>query len=393
MRQKRLLIAGGGHGDIPMILAAKRLGFYVITTGNRPSDLGHKYSDEYVPADYSDRFAIKEIVLKKNIDYLCPSCNDFSAISCAYVAEELSLPGHDSLLVIETLHHKDLFREFCLENGISSPMAKGFINPDDAVEYLREIDYPVIIKPVDLTGGKGVERVDDFNSAIDAIKKSFEVSRAKRIVVEEFIDGTFHGMSTIIVDKKVRFYFYDNEHYYLNRYLVSGASAPGDVPQVTIDKIIADVNKISRELRLKDGIFHIQFVLKDSEPYILEVCRRPPGDLYVRFVELATGVDYSTYIIKSSCGIDISDISQPDKIEPTTRHCIMPAKHGILKEIIIDEDIRDNIIESMMWWQPGQVVSDILTQKFGIVFLKYKDIEEMRKKVDKLNDLIKVVVV
>ncbi len=174
--------------------------------------------------------------------------------------------------------------------------------------------------------------------------------------------------------------------------MVSGASAPGDVPQIAIDRIIADVNKISRVLELKDGIFHIQFVLRDSEPYILEVCRRPPGDLYVRFVELATGVDYSTYIIKASCGMEISDISQPERIEPTTRHCVMSGKQGILRDILIHEDIRDNIIESMMWWQPGETVSDVFTQKFGIVFLRYKDREEMREKVGRLNDLIKVVV-
>ena len=97
--KKKILIAGSGHGDIPLIVAAQNLGFYVITTGNQPdgpNGLGIEYSDEYYCEDYSNKERMLELAKKLEIDAICPCTNDFSAISTAYVAEKLDLPGHDS---------------------------------------------------------------------------------------------------------------------------------------------------------------------------------------------------------------------------------------------------------------------------------------------------------
>ena len=93
--KKKLLIAGGGYADIPLILSAKKLGYYVITSGNRPNELGHKYSDEYKKADFSDPDAIFNLSKDLKVSAICACCNDFSALSAAYAAEKLGLPGHD----------------------------------------------------------------------------------------------------------------------------------------------------------------------------------------------------------------------------------------------------------------------------------------------------------
>ena len=117
-RPQRLLIAGGGHADIPQIKAAKALGYHVITSGNRAADLGHRYADECQLEDFSDRDAMLALAKRLEIDAICASCNDFSAISAAYVAEQLGLPGHDSVEITEAIHHKDRYRELALAHGI-----------------------------------------------------------------------------------------------------------------------------------------------------------------------------------------------------------------------------------------------------------------------------------
>ena len=66
-KQPRLLIAGGGYADIPLIRAAKRLGFFVITSGNRPDELGHRHSDLYEPGDFSDGEAMLVIARKHQV--------------------------------------------------------------------------------------------------------------------------------------------------------------------------------------------------------------------------------------------------------------------------------------------------------------------------------------
>ena len=85
--KKKILIAGGSHSDIPMIVAAKNLGCYVITSGNKPEELGHVYSDEYHKSDYSDNESMLSLSKELDIDGICACSNDFSYDGkCGYAA-------------------------------------------------------------------------------------------------------------------------------------------------------------------------------------------------------------------------------------------------------------------------------------------------------------------
>jgi biotin carboxylase len=388
---KSLLIAGGGYADIPLILAARKLGYYVISSGNRPDELGHGYSDEYQAADFSDKHAILELARSKNVDALCACCNDFSALSCAFAAEQLGLPGHDPFEVAEVIHHKDRYREFATRNGIATPRAMGFAGREEAVAGIPDLPYPVIIKPVDLTGGKGMSTVHEPQAAAAAIDKAFAISRTKRIVVEEFLTGSRHGFSAFVVDGRVVFFFSDNEHYYLNPYLVSAASVPSIAPPSVEQGLCDESERIVSLLSLKTGIFHIQYILRHGEPVIIEICRRAPGDLYVDLVKLATGVDYPAWIVRASAGLDCSGLEQVEPVGCFTRHCVMGSQAGRVKDVIEDSSIQSNIVRRFMWWRPGDVIEDAMTYKAGIVFLQFESRDEMIETTDRLQDLIRVV--
>jgi biotin carboxylase len=389
--KKNLLIAGGGHSDIPLILSAKKLNYYVISSGNKPDELGHLYSDEYQPADFSDPDAILCLAKRLNVSAICACCNDFSALSAAYAAEQLGLPGHDSFRTAQIIHHKDLYRQFALKHGIATPKAMGFNNTKDALAGIESLPLPVIVKPIDLTGGKGVSTVKSMTEAEAAIEKAFSISRIKRIVVEEFIVGSRHGFSVFLVNGRVVFFFSDNEHYFLNPSLVSAASVPSIVSSKVELKLCAEAEKIAALLSLKTGIFHIQYILRGESPVIIEICRRAPGDLYIKLVEHATGVDYSSWIVKASAGLDCSGLIHAKPKGFFTRHCIMSATSGTVKDIIFDATIEKQIIDRFMWWQKDDLIADVMTAKMGIVFLQFSSHNEMMEKTERMQQLIKVV--
>jgi biotin carboxylase len=390
-KKERLLIAGGGYADIPLILSAKKMGYYVITSGYRADELGHLYSDEYYPADFSDPEAILSLARELNVSAICPCCNDFSALSCAYAAEKMGLPGHDPFLIAQIIHHKDRYRQFCIEHDIGAPRALAFDNPVDALQGVSRLPFPVIVKPVDLTGGKGMSTLHDMSEAKTAIERAFAISRADRIVIEEFVEGTRHGFSVFLVDGRAVFFFSDNEHYFLNPYLVSAASAPSIVSPKVEQTLCAEAERIAALLSLGTGIFHMQYILRGGEPVTIEVCRRAPGDLYVKLVEYATGVDYSSWIVKASAGLDCSGLRHAAPSGFFTRHCVMSATSGRVKDVVFDASIENNVVERFMWWQEGDQVSDVLTAKFGIVFLRFSSQDEMMDKTERMQQLIRVV--
>jgi len=390
MKKKILLIAGGNHSDIPLIKAGQELGYYVITSGNNKNDLGHSYADETHLEDFSNKEAMLSLAKKLNIDAICSSSNDFSVITSAYIAEELGLSGHDSYKTTVKLHHKDQFKKFALDNKLLVPNSLSFDSLELAIQKLDTISYPAIVKPIDLTGGKGIKKVINKEEALSATKNAFSISKEKRIVIDDFVDGTLHSFSSIIRDKKVVFYFGDNEYSYLNKYLVSTSTSPSKNFDNVKGILIEQTQKVAKLLNLSDGILHMQYLMDGNTLNIIEFTRRMPGDLYYKPVEYSTGINYSNWILKASCGLDISDLKQYEQSGFYSRHCIMADKRGIIKDILIDSAIKDNIIDKFMWWSKGDKIEDIMTYKAGIVFLKYSSEEEMKIKNKNINNLIRI---
>ena len=414
---KKMLLLGGGHAEIPLIQAAHELGWYVITTGNAREGLGHPYADKNVFADFSDKDAMLELAKSEGVQAVCSGCNDFALLSTVYVCEKLGLPGHDSYATSLEIHHKDKYRALATRLGIPTPRAitvrvsNRTENCADFETTIAQLTFPIIVKPVDLTGGKGIHRAANADEARVAYKDACSRTRQDHIVVEEFVQGSNHGFSAMLVKGKVAFAFSDNEQYYINKYMVSGANSPSTSNNKTLAMLREYSERIAQELHLVDGILHIQYIERaDGTPVIIEICRRPPGDLYIKFVKYATGIDYPKFIVLAETGEDISGIADVPTQGFWLRHCIMadcqagdtlvtsdasPASdklcEGFVRDVTFAPEIQGNIVEKFLWYKPGEVVADKLTYKAGIVFFKFNTLAEMQDKTARMTELAKIV--
>jgi len=391
--RKKLLLLGGGHAEIPLIQAAQKLGYFVITTGNAREGLGHAYADKNVFEDFSDLDKMLALAKTEQVDRVCSGCNDFALLSTAYVCEKLGLPGHDSYETSIKIHHKDKYRALATRLNIPTPKALSIHNAEEFESALQSIKFPIVVKPIDLTGGKGVHRADNAIEARAAYADTLNRTREDHIVVEEFVVGTNHGFSAFLQNQKVVFYFADNEQYYLNKYMVSGANTP-TTTSLFGQKLLCEYSeRIAKELNLVDGILHIQYIERsDGIPVIIEICRRPPGDLYIKFVQYATGVDYPKMLIQAETGEVSSETLPPLGMppKPFLRHCIMAEKKGFVQEVYFAPEIERNIVEKFLWYKRGEPITDPLYYKAGIVFMQFSTPEEMQSLTEKMTSLVKI---
>lgn len=389
--KKKLLLLNGSHSDIPLIQAAKTLGYHVITTGNLPNLIGHAYADEYHECDFSDIKAVLNLAEKLKIDAVLSCTNDFGLIAAAYVGEKLGLPGHDSYENALTLHHKNRFKKFAQANSLPVAKTQFFNSRNDALEWFEPELLPLIVKPVDLTGGKGVSKAQTHDEYITAVKNAFEQSRVGHIVVEEFIVGTQYSFSTFVVDHKVVFSFSDNEFSYLNPFLVSTSAAPALHVNEVKGQLIASIEKIANLLELEDGLFHYQYLLDAHHKlYIIEPTRRCSGDLYPYPVNYAMNIDWPHWIVKAETGVNCKDFPETVQQGFCGRHCIMSPRNGIIKNIFIDPRLKQNVYDELHWWKPGDVVDNYLVQKMGIYCLRYDSMEEMFTTTQEITNLVRV---
>lgn len=389
MNEKKLLVLNGGYTELPLIVEAKRLGWHVITSGNNRAGLGHAYADENIFGDYSDCEFVYRLAREQKVSAIVSGGNDFAYISTAYACERLNLPGHDSFETAKLVHSKINFRRVMRELGLPTPKFSLVETIEEARSSSRTIGFPLVVKPTDLTSGFGVSvcrSEDGLESAFDRAKRA---SRQSKILLEEFIVGTYHAANVFLRDCRVVQSFFDDEQYYLNPYMVSGASSPSSLRHYTMAQTLVFIERLAERLKLADGMFHVQFIERAGTPFLIDPCRRAPGDLYPRLIEHSTGFNCARAIVRAELG-EPFEFPEPRTPKFIARECIMPDRNGVVEEILIDRSMEDRIIDRMIWAKRGDRIEDHLKYKAGILFLSFDGFDEMQRALSKFHELVRV---
>lgn len=368
---KKMLLLNGSFNEVQLILAAHRLGYYVITSGNDSSGEGHKYANEYCPCDYSDKDAVYEQAKQKQVDVICACSNDFGALSAAYACEKLGISGHDKYETCRFFHEKDCFKEMAKELNLPTPAAAWFDCVEDAVAYIDNLSYfPQIVKPADLSGGKGIKKVSNRTEAKEAVKEAFCRSKVKRILIEEYIEGKQQGITVFIQNKKVVLEYATNDDAYVNPYMVWLAYPPDNNYPKVREAIVADIEKIASAKDVSDGFLTIQYMVRDGKPYYIETMRRSLGNQHYLCMSKDTGVDFYELYIRSQCGEDCSGLlSKAHELESYSGFmAIFAPSNGKVKSVEIDEVFQKKLFNIKMLNGPGYCVTDYLNDKLGMLY-------------------------
>ena len=187
------MLLGGIRYLLPVIKAAHEQGYYVITADYLPDNIAHKFSDEYVNVNVVDKDAVLVVAKEKQIDGIMSFGVDPGVVAASYVQNQMGLPSFGPYESVEILQNKDKFRQFLAENGFNVPKAKSFSSMEEALRERDWYEYPVIVKPTDSAGSKGVTRVDcyeDLNAALD------EACKAK------YAELTIEEIKELLVNRK-----------------------------------------------------------------------------------------------------------------------------------------------------------------------------------------------
>lgn len=388
---KKALLLCASHNDLGLIKALRKLGYYIIVTGNKAGLIGEKYADEYIMADYSQKDQILQIAIDHKIDAICQCCNDFGVYTDAYVAEKLGLPGYDSYETTLTLHNKDRFKQFAKENNIISPVSHAFTDVEVAYAFLQTAEYPVIIKPTDASAGNGISRAEDYQEAVQAVKLAFQKSRAGRIVIEPYIVGTQHGFCTFLINQKVVAWCSNNEYSFVNPYRVEIDTYPADNYQKTANILIEQIEKMAAILKLQDGIFHLQYIYDGTTPQIIEVMRRVLGNMYSVPANMLNNMDWDYWETRARCGLSLEDFPQSIRQEGFFAYkSVLAAQNGRIQSIQIPDEYRKYMVSQCMLKEPGESVGNYLSEPVGFLFFMFPDQETMHRVLieEYRNDLV-----
>lgn len=310
-----VLLTGGSVGDMPMLRAAKRMGLLVVTSGNKPSDPAHEESDLYVEADYRDAERLGLVARGLGVKAIVPSCHDLAASTVEEVARREHLVSPYAFGAVRAAARKDLLKDLLIGGGI--PVA-GRIALDDVAATLKKPGAGrLVVKPVDLAGGRGVKVCTNEHEARDAIRAAVALSPSGLALAEEFVDGSMHGVSLFVWRGRPVALIIDDEFFRPNSARVAATRFPSSLGSAERSEIGRLAVQVAELLEVQSGLVHLQ-VTWGSGPVVLEVSLRPPGDWYQEFAYLATGFDFTAATLASYLGVkSLKGLLRPRRAAPS----------------------------------------------------------------------------
>ena len=379
------MLLGGIRYLLPAIEAAHRHGCQVITVDYLPENIAHRFSDEYHNVSIMDKEAVLQLAKELQIDGILSYAVDPGVVAAAYVAEQMGLPFTCSYEAACVLQDKARFRQFLIDNGFNAPHAKGYTKAEDAIKDVHYFSWPVIVKPVDSAGSKGVTRVDNPEELANAIAHALEESHNGHFIVEDYLEkiGLSSGSESFFVDGKLLYNAFYDQYFdadAVNPFTPSAECWPTNKSEEIQADVRCQLQRLGDLLHFGTGLFNVEWrVCKDGEVYLMEVSPRAGGNRLAEILNYATDVD----IIEAEVAKAIGDVL-PTVHEPNYKghYCILvlhAEKPGYLQDISIAASFPGELIEKEIRVDIGAKVEPFsgANNAIGSLFLRFNTREEM----------------
>lgn len=397
---KKLMLLGGMRYLVPVIEAAHKLGVYVITCDYLPNNIAHKYSDEYCNVSILEKDKVLEKARELKIDGILSFACDPGVVTAAYVAEKMELPSSGPYESIEILQNKGKFRKFLTENNFNVPVAKQYTDIETALNDTEMFNWPVIVKPTDSAGSKGVTKVVEKSELRDAINYALKFSHSNEFIIEDFLEkiGDSSDCDSFSVDGELKFVSFSAQKFdenCENPYTPAAYTWPASISKAHQEELINEIQRLLKLLDMKKSIYNIETrECTNGKAYIMECSPRGGGNRLAEMIRYMTGVDMITNIVKSALGMELDVIEQKEIKDNWAEIILHSEKEGIFEKLWISEEISSNIVENDLWIETGTHVGGFsgANEAIGTMVLKFDSEIQMNNVLNNQNNYIKVIV-
>ncbi len=363
LKGKRLLILGGMRISCEIVKKAQEMGVYTLVADyNRIEDSpGKQMADEAVDLSVVDVETVVAYVKSHAIDGVFVGFNDMLLPYYAEICEKSGMPCYGNKELFETLIAKDKYKDLCRQFGVPT-IPEYDLNDNN-------IKYPVLVKPVDNSGSRGITICHNRQELETAVGVGIKASKTGKVLIERYMNGR----------EVTVFWTFQNGNYYLsalaNRHVKQNQGLdviPLPVgytfPSVYLSKYQREVEekckKMFRHLGIKDGMMFMQCKVEDDTCYVYDLGFRPTGSLEYKILSRVCGYDPLKMMIYHSLTGVMGDEDIASKVNPAFTYpafnvsCLCAP--GIIKEIIGVDDVRQmpEVLDVVIEHFPGEIITE-----------------------------------
>lgn len=399
---KKILVLPGTQWQVPLIEKIQEMGHQALVVNPDPNAPGMKVANEVLVSDIFDK---ERVVTFGRDQHISGVMSDQCDIAMNWVAElgsifQVSTLDEDSAALYTD---KFLMREFSKKHGLRYPEYKFCKTVDDATALLKEINRPIIIKPLDSNASHGVFRCDSEGEIRKHFDESMSFSRVeKSVLAERFIVGTEftidgvktpHGHYTMAISEK--------KHFAHNESIANELLFTHFNPNFDYDKLRATNDAFVMKSNLQFGFTHAEYKYEDGEFYLIEIAARGGGNMISSCItQYMTGYDTYRYLVECATG-NVHDEDFSLRPEYKDRAAVLkffntPNGGGRVKEIIgLDYlDAEKDIPHYRLNFKVGDTIQDALNDsvRIGFYIATCENINRLHEVMNNVENKFKIII-
>ncbi len=374
---RKIVIIGANSFQNPLILKAKEMGFETHVFAWRDGSVGERTADFFYPVSIVERERILEECRRIRPEAIASIGSDLAMLTVNYVAEKLGLPGNSMECTRISTNKYEMRRAFQAA-GVPVP-AFACVTPEFLPDSLKTFSLPVIVKPTDRSGSRGITKLESWDGLEEAVGQATGCSFEKKAIVEEYLTGREYSCECISFRGTHRFLAltkkYTTGH---PHFIETGHLEPSGLSPDQTEKVKEAVFQALSALRIENGASHTEFMIDERDQVkIIEVGARMGGDcIGSDLVRLSTGYDFVRMVIDVACGKEPEFVRVQEEKTAYIRFILSSRDLELLK------DLRERIPEKLCFVsEPEEIREGSVTDssaRFGYFILAFDSIEQAK---------------
>ena len=392
--KKKVMVLGASYSQIPLYEAAKRLGIETIAASIPGPYSGFAYADQICYVDIADSEAVTKAAREYQIDGIATCSLDLGMCSIGAVCESLGLPGPGREAALRASNKLEM-KKALRAAGVQTAAYYCVSSEEQLEEALEHLDFPVIVKAVDLMGSRGIYRSNTPEEARENYKKTMEATSKHYCLVEEFIQGEIFGVEALIQNGEIVYMLPNNiEAFVGDTPTPVGHSVPFKEMKRLGTQAMEQAERAIRALGLDNRPVHCDMIKKDDKVYVIELTGRSGATGIAEMVGIYYQLDYYEVILQTALGIPVAEkFAGKEPGIPNLTHTLMADRAGIVKQVINENPKKDDIVDLSFNIEPGDEVRPYQNgrDRIGQVILKGETLEECEQRLEQILSGIRLV--
>lgn len=387
------MILGASYSQLPLYEAARQLRVSTVAASTPGDWPGFAVADESVYADITSPEAILKAAQEKEIDGIATCCLDAGVRALGYTCEQMGLIG-PSAKSADISNDKFKMKEAFMAGGVRCARYICIHSLEELEEALEKLEFPVVLKAVDLMGSRGIFRCNTREETFFYYNKTMEATRKDYCLVEEFIEGQVLGCEAMIQNGRL-LYCLPNNIEAFQSYVPTpiGHSVPYK-KQNELGREVEDQVKLAiRAAGLDNCPVNCDLIEKNGKIYVIEITGRAGGTCLPEMVSIYYGINYYEAIVRLALGMDVQEMFR-DKISGTANlsRTLLSDKDGIVKAIHNANKPAADIVDLSFNIVPGDEVHHYTNgrDRLGQVILRGESLAACEKRLEEILSKINI---